>query len=543
MKKIRTFKPVPAAKDEMNKLATRIQKTKSGLFPFLNRNKLYFVLDIGSHSLKVVSYTKEFGRLKFRETREISYAGEFDFNDPSEKRIFFLKTALGEAIPPSTSQSSQGISIILPSSAVFIQPTTLPPVRGRIVRQTVEFEVKEKIPCSLADLVWDYIDLSPKTKGARNVILAAARREIVEDCFSVSKGFGRVERISAGPVLIYEALRKSLAPSECLLVLDIGAKTLDVIVVLKNDFWSRSITYGASKFIHSTAEAAGMSEEELQTKLRKEGIHAAGLAEIIQTTLSELLAEIERTIAICRQEIRDVSFSGLLILGGLTQLKGIDACFSEAFDIPLVDLSSLTAGNLSGRSDASVFFKAVSFAEISKVSLNLIPREERESRRASKAKGLFTFLSLTIAIILAFPLTLVFLETQKIKHESFAVDENVKTLNSYKQQIEAVRKNMEPWQKLMEDAQKSLDEKDLTLRIFKELETILQQSFWLDEIQYEAASHKLVLDGNMRERLSDISRLEEGFKRSDLFGKVEVKQGYVQPDGTRRFSCVVEVKP
>ena len=540
MKKIKIFKPAPAANQNLN---TGLQPKKKGLFSFSNKENLHFVLDIGSHSLKVIAYTKSFSGLKFREIREVSYAGEFDFNDPSEKRIFYLKTALGEAVPPSATPSSQSISIILPSSAVFIQPTTLPPVRGRIVRQTVEFEVKEKIPCSLADLVWDYVDLSPKTKGARNVILAAARRQIVEDCFSVTKGFGTIERISAGPVLIYEALRKHLEPSQCLLVLDIGSKTLDVIVVSRKDFWSRTITSAASKFIHSTAEVTGMSEEELQTRLWKDGIHAAGLEEIIQTKLSELLAEIERTIAIYRQEVRNVSFSGLLLLGGLARLTGIAACFSEEFDIPLVDLSSLAAGNLGSRPEAPIFFKAGSFAEIAGPSLNLIPREEQEGRRASKLKRLFTSLGLTFAILLMVPLAFVFMEIQKIKHENFSIEESVKTLNSYKQQIETVRKKMEPWQKFMEDAQKSLLEKDLIARIFKELERVLPQSFWLEEIQYETGNHKLVLEGNMRERLSDVARLEEGFKRSGLFGKVEVNQGYVQPDGTRRFSCVVEVKP
>lgn len=511
---------------------------------FTNEEKFHIVLDIGSDSLKVMLGCISFRGFELRGLWEESYRdNEFDLNASSEKRVLYLRTALGKAIPPSTMFCPKSFSIILPSSAVFIQPTTLPPVRGRIARQSVEFEVKEKIPCSLEELVWDYMDLSPKEKGPRNVILAAARRQIVEDCFSAAKAFGKIEHISIGPVLIYEALRKRLKPTECLLVLDIGSRMLDVIVVSKKDFWSRTLTSAASRFMQSAAEAAGMSEVDLEIKLCKEGIGANGFSEIVQTKLSELIAEVERTIAIFRQEVQGISFSGLLILGGLTCIKGIESSFSEAFDLPLLDLSTFVPGPRDSGLSSPKFFKVGSFAAIDGRSLNLIPREEREGRRKSKLKYLFSSIGLTLAVLLMFPLAFVFVESQKIRHESFSIEEKIKTFNSYKQQIETVRKKMEPWQKFMEDAQKSLVEKDLIVRIFKELERVLPQSFWLEEIQYETGSHKLVLEGNMRERLSDVARLEEGFKRSGLFGKVEVNQGYVQPDGTRRFSCVVEVKP
>ena len=150
---------------------------------------------------------------------------------------------------------------ILPGSLLLTKTIRVPHVEETKQDQIVTFELQQKMPYPLADLVWGYQVV--EDDGVEQEVLAAAVRPAIAEAFCERMdaiGFRPVE-LSAASILDYNAMRHShidLKDGE-MLVINVGAKSSNLLFVNPGGFLIRNIGLGGNSLTQHMADNLGVS--------------------------------------------------------------------------------------------------------------------------------------------------------------------------------------------------------------------------------------------------------------------------------------------
>src|SRR6202034_781177 len=118
----------------------------------------------------------------------------------------------------------------------------------------------------LAEVVWDYQILGSAPTGELEVLLVAIKTDIVEGLFRVAESSGlRLQLADVSPAALCNAFRYNYGDLEdCTMLLDIGAKTSNLLFFEKGKVFSRSINLGANAITQDFANEAKLKFEEAE---------------------------------------------------------------------------------------------------------------------------------------------------------------------------------------------------------------------------------------------------------------------------------------
>src|SRR6266576_210840 len=107
---------------------------------------------------------------------------------------------------------------------------------------------QQKVPFPLEEVVWDYQILGSTAGGELEVLLVAIKADIVEGLFRVTEATGlHLQVADVSPAALCNAFRYNYGDLEdCTMLLDIGAKTSNLLFFEKGKVFSRSINLGAN---------------------------------------------------------------------------------------------------------------------------------------------------------------------------------------------------------------------------------------------------------------------------------------------------------
>jgi type IV pilus assembly protein PilM len=149
---------------------------------------------------------------------------------------------------------------ILPGSLLLTKTIRAPRVEESKQRQIVAFELQQKMPYPLAELIWDYQVV--EDDGVEQEVLAIAVRPAIAESFCEkvdALGLNPVE-LSAASILDYNALRHSLLEmrGEETLVINIGAKSTNLLFINTEGFQIRNIALGGNSLTQHVADSIGV---------------------------------------------------------------------------------------------------------------------------------------------------------------------------------------------------------------------------------------------------------------------------------------------
>ena len=160
---------------------------------------------------------------------------------------------------------SQGIGkgeahFILPGNLLLTKTIRAPRVEESKQRQIVAFELQQKMPYPLAELIWDYQVV--EDDGVEQEVLAIAVRPSIAESFCEkvdALGLSPVE-LSAASILDFNALRHSHLEmrGEETLVINIGAKSTNLLFINPEGFLIRNIALGGNSLTQHVADSIGV---------------------------------------------------------------------------------------------------------------------------------------------------------------------------------------------------------------------------------------------------------------------------------------------
>jgi len=236
----------------------------------------------------------------------------------------------------------------LSGQAVFTRFVKLPPLQDDNIEQLVTFEAQQHVPFPLNDVVWDY----ELIEGAvdKEVVLVAIKSESLDEINAAVNdcGLGTAE-VDVAPMAIYNAFRSTYGQlEEPVLLIDIGAKTSNLLYIEGRRFFTRSIPIGGSSITAAIAKEYNVSFNDAEHQKVSNGLVALGgghteqldeavaaLAMVIRNALGRLPAEIARTTNYYRSQHGGSAPRRILLAGGGANLPYTLEFFQEKLNLPV----------------------------------------------------------------------------------------------------------------------------------------------------------------------------------------------------------------
>src|SRR5208283_3226856 len=387
-------------------------------------SKSFLAVDFGAGSLKLAEFEpNEAGGLRLKQygIKALGIEGSQD----QATREAAMQKGLQELLAEKAYGSRQ-INACAPGFHVFSKFVKLPPVDTSKVTQIIRYEAQQNVPFPLDEVVWDYQILGTSATGELEVLLVAVKSEIVEGLFKVAEGAGlRLKLVDVSPAALCNAFRYNYGDLEgCAMLLDIGAKTSNLLFFEKGKVYSRSINIGANAITQDFANEAKLKFPEAEAvKLEKGSVslggayeepedpQAAAIAKIARQVMTRLHIQVNQTIQFFRGQQGGSAPQRLFLSGGASIMPYTAQFFAEKLNVqvdyfnPLRNIEidpSLDLDELSKHAHCFGEVVGLGLRELAHcpVELNLMPRSSLQRQEFGSKKPYLAASVFSLALVL-----------------------------------------------------------------------------------------------------------------------------------------------
>ncbi len=309
--------------------------------------KSFLTVDFGAGTLKLAEFeVNEAGGLRLRQYGMKSLGPE---GAQEASREAALQKALQELLAQNGSKSKD-VNICAPGFHVFSKFVKLPPVDTSKITQIIQYEAQQNVPFPLAEVVWDYQILGTTPAGELEVLLVAIKKEIVDGVFKLTESAGlRMQLVDVSPAALCNAFRYNYGDLEdCTMLLDIGAKTSNLLFFEKGKVYSRSINLGANSITQDFANESKLPFPEAEAKKINEGFvslggayeepenaHQAAISKIARQFMTRLHIQVNQTMQFYRGQQGGSAPQRLFLSGGASLMPYTAQFFAEKLNVPV----------------------------------------------------------------------------------------------------------------------------------------------------------------------------------------------------------------
>ncbi len=238
--------------------------------------------------------------------------------------------------------------------AVFPRYVKLPPVGRDKVMQMVHYEAEQNVPFPIEEVVWDYQLVSGLGSDELNVMLVAAKIESIKRLTDCVQAAGlEPEIVDVAPMALYNVVRYNYPGLEgCTMVLDIGARSSNLIFVEENRIFSRSIPVAGNAATQELMKEFDVGYAEAEKLKHQHGFVALGgvyagpedkvadrVSRIVRGVVTRLHAEVSRSINFYRSQQGGSPPARVFLTGGSSVLPHMDTFFREKLKVPVEALN------------------------------------------------------------------------------------------------------------------------------------------------------------------------------------------------------------
>ena len=309
--------------------------------------KSFLTVDFGAGSLKLAEFEiNEAGGLRL-DNFVIKPLGLEGAQEATREKLILatLQAAIAEK-----GFKAKSVNVCAPGFHVFSKFVKLPPVDSSKVDQIIQYEAQQNVPFPLAEVVWDYQILGSAPSGELEVLLVAIKSDIVEGLFRVAaEAKLNLTLCDASPAALCNAFRYNYGDLEdCTMLLDIGAKTSNLLFFEKGKVFSRSINLGANAITQDFANEAKLKFDDAEKIKIAEGFvslggayeepdnpHQAAISKIARQFMTKLHIQVNQTLQFYRGQQSGSAPQRLFLSGGASIMPYTAQFFAEKLNVPV----------------------------------------------------------------------------------------------------------------------------------------------------------------------------------------------------------------
>ncbi len=306
-----------------------------------------FTLNLGSQAISVADFRPQSGGgLVLRDYKRRDLAIE----NPGEPIRHAQITATIREILNELGIKSGKVNYAVAGQSVFARFVKLPAVEEEKIDRIIAFEAQQNVPFPIDEVVWDYQLVGGGADEQLQVVLFAIKSDLLEGINAAVEAAGlRPTVIGVANMALYNAFRYNYSDvTDSSLVVDIGARTTNLLFIEPGKIFSRSVPIGGSSITTALAREFNESFAAAETRKRESGFVSLGgayadpadvdiarMSKIIRSTMTRLHAEIMRSISHYRSQQQGKAPARTYLCGGSSGMPYMREFFQEKLQMPI----------------------------------------------------------------------------------------------------------------------------------------------------------------------------------------------------------------
>jgi type IV pilus assembly protein PilM len=374
-------------------------------------------LNIGSQTIGLAEFRVIYGRLvllkyRFRETPlDITH-------------VAFHETALALRELMHEIHVHHGpVNYAVPSQSVFTRFVKLPPLDAQKIDKIISFEAQQNVPFPIDQVVWDYQLVGGGMDEQIQVVIVAIKRDLLDEINSAVEETGlRTRILGVASMGLYNAFCYNYTDlNGCSLLVDIGARTTNVLFIESGRIFSRSLPIGGSAITVTIAREFRESFAAAEDRKKRDGFVALGgaaeppdpnigrVSKIVRSTMTRLHAELMRSITHYNAQQQGDRPARIFLCGGGAGMPNMREFFQEKFELPVEFFNPLQNVSVSGSATEAarsahrlgeLVGLALRSVAICPMKLNLLPASVVRRQELEKRQPLFIVAAACILLAL-----------------------------------------------------------------------------------------------------------------------------------------------
>lgn len=282
-------------------------------------------------------------------------------------RVSQASLLMGELVE-SFKAKDQPVRLTLPAQSTFSRMVKVPAMGGTELAETISHEAKQNIPYPLEDVIWDYRTVFETENHDPEVLIVAAKTDLLEEWTGMLQTAKlQPECIELSTVALLNAFRYNYGePDGCSLLIDLGARTTNLLFIEPGKFFIRTISSGGSNLTSSVAKEFGEPFSAADARKLADGFVGQGsnfeepedpdqakLAKVLRNAVTRLHAEVARSISFYRSQQAGAAPQRVYLCGGGSFMQLMLEFWSEKLGIPVELFNPLRCIGVSSPSKAS----------------------------------------------------------------------------------------------------------------------------------------------------------------------------------------------
>jgi len=304
-------------------------------------------LSLGSQQVTGAVFSKTAGGgLRLEKVERRDFVG-----DPSEDGLRNAQAAQAlKELVTSLKMKGAKTSYVISSFPVLVKFASLPALDGARVDQIVEFEAQQQVPYPINEVVWGYQLMGEPGDVEVEVALAAIKSDELTEIDNMVLAAGlKSNGAEFSPAALYNALRFNYSDvEETTLLIDIGARTTDMIFMEGGKLFIRTVKIGGADISRAIAKEFGTDFGSADHRKVMDGFVALGgpyadhddpeiaaISKVVRNSLTRLHSEVMRTINFYRSQQGGGAPAFVLLSGASVGLPFIREFFAEKLNLPV----------------------------------------------------------------------------------------------------------------------------------------------------------------------------------------------------------------
>src|SRR5438132_1780924 len=242
------------------------------------------------------------------------------------------------------------INYAVSGQSVFARFVKLPSVDEEKIEKIISFEAQQNVPFPIDEVVWDYQLVGGGGDEPIQVVLVAIKVDLLDEVNNAVEQTGlRASVVDAAPMALYNAFRYSYSDlSGCSLLVDIGARTTNLLFIGPAKVFSRSIPIGGSSITAAIAREFGEPFAAAESRKKRNGFVSLGgayaeptdpevarVSKVVRSTMTRLHGELIRSISYYRGQQLGNPPERIFLCGGSAGMPYMREFFNEKLQVPI----------------------------------------------------------------------------------------------------------------------------------------------------------------------------------------------------------------
>lgn len=251
-------------------------------------------------------------------------------------------------------------AVAVPAANVITKIIKMPANLSDQERQAqIEMEADHYIPYPLDEVNLDYQVLESQDPNAADVdvIMAACRKEVVDDYLAVIQGHGLTPGVVDIETYAMEHSYTLIAhhlpgggTEKTVAILDVGAMTTTINVMHNNrSVYTRHHAFGGRQLTEEIQRRYGLSYEEAGLAKKQGGLPDNYQTDVLRPFMEAMCQEILRALQFFYSSSPFNSVDQLLLAGGCAQIPGVDELVAARIGVPVMVANPFAGMSVSSR--------------------------------------------------------------------------------------------------------------------------------------------------------------------------------------------------